>query len=64
MCYSAKDDYFKCLDKLPFDQEETCGPIKKAMEQFCPGSWISYFIKQREREVILTMQVEKTQGNP
>jgi hypothetical protein len=62
MCYTAKDDYFKCLDKLPEDQEETCGPIKKIMEQMCPASWVSYFIKQREREMILTFQVEKSQS--
>lgn len=62
LCYGARDAFHKCLDTLPEDPEKECGGQKKSFEQFCPKSWVSYFEKQREREVILQLQVEQYKG--
>ncbi|KAG5471128.1 hypothetical protein CUR178_02439 [Leishmania enriettii] len=61
-CYEARDTFHKCLDTLPEDPERECGVQKKIYELSCPKSWVSYFEKQREREVILQLQVEQYKG--
>ncbi|TPP43822.1 Cytochrome oxidase c subunit VIb family protein [Leishmania donovani] len=58
LCYKTRDAFHKCLDTLPEDPEKECAAQKKLFEQSCPKSWVSYFEKQREREVILQLQVE------
>lgn len=62
MCYQARDAFHKCLDTLPEDPEKACANLKKAFSQSCPKSWVSYFEKQREREVILQLQVDQYKG--
>ncbi|CAG9580440.1 Cytochrome_oxidase_c_subunit_VIb [Leishmania major strain Friedlin] len=59
LCYETRDAFHKCLDTLPEDPEKECAAQKKLFEQSCPKSWVSYFEKQREREVILQLQVEQ-----
>ncbi|PBJ80306.1 hypothetical protein BCY84_01565 [Trypanosoma cruzi cruzi] len=58
LCYEARDAYHKCLDTLPEDPEKECSAQKTALGKACPSSWINYFEKQREREVILQLQLE------
>lgn len=62
LCYKTRDAFHKCLDTLPEDPEKECAAQKKLFEQSCPKSWVSYFEKQREREVILQLQVEQYKG--
>ncbi|KAH9578999.1 Cytochrome c oxidase [Trypanosoma melophagium] len=62
LCYEARDLYHKCLDTLPEDSEKECLNQKKDLEKACPSSWIKYFEKQREREVILQLQLERSSG--
>ncbi|KEG14562.1 hypothetical protein DQ04_00401020 [Trypanosoma grayi] len=62
VCYEARDLYHKCLDTLPEDSEKECADQKKALAKACPPSWINYFEKQRERELILQMQLDQNHG--
>lgn len=62
VCYQARDTYHKCLDTLPEDPEKACADLKKKFGQACPKSWVSYFEKQRERELILQLQVDQYKG--
>lgn len=61
-CYAARDAYFKCLDALPEDPTASCAGSKKELDGQCPASWVSYFIKQHEREVVLQYQVDASKG--
>jgi hypothetical protein len=60
VCYSSRDTYHKCLDTLPEDPVKECGVQKKKLDDSCPPSWVSYFQKQRDREVMLQLQVESS----
>ncbi|KAK7198410.1 Cytochrome oxidase c subunit VIb [Novymonas esmeraldas] len=62
VCYETRDAYHKCLDTLPDDPAKECAGAMKLFEQSCPKSWVSYFEKQREREVILQLQVDQYKG--
>lgn len=62
ICYGARDSYFKCLDQLHEDPEKECASLKKTYDSKCPKSWVSYFEKQRERELILQLQVDQYRG--
>lgn len=62
VCYKTRDDYHKCLDTLPEDPQAYCRKQLAKFEASCPQSWVSYFEKQREREVILQLQVEQRNG--
>lgn len=61
-CYQGRDTYHKCLDTLPEDPDKACAALKKTYDGSCPPSWVSYFEKQREREVILQLQVDQYRG--
>lgn len=58
MCYEARDAYHKCLDTLPEDATKECATQKQTLDNSCPPSWVSYFQKQRDREVMLQFQLE------
>lgn len=62
VCYARRDEFHKCLDKLPEDPDKECAKEKKLLDESCPPSWVSYFRKQREREVMLQFQVENVRG--
>lgn len=40
VCWGARDQYFKCLDKNN-DKEEPCSKLKEAFEKSCPKLWVS-----------------------
>lgn len=57
-CYSKRDEHHKCLDKLPENPDVACSETKKQLDEACPPSWVSYFAKQRDREVVLQLQLQ------
>jgi hypothetical protein len=59
VCYQARDEYHKCLDKKGNEPEE-CAGESKAFHEKCPGSWIKYFNQQRERQLVLELQADVT----
>ncbi|KAG8346571.1 hypothetical protein TRVL_02593 [Trypanosoma vivax] len=61
-CYEARDSYHLCLDNLPDDPEKSCSEQAVTLKDACPASWIAFFEKQRERELILSMQLEQSKG--
>lgn len=63
VCYQRRDDYHKCLDTLPEDPAKACSKQKIDLDGACPPSWVSYFQKQREREVMLQYQLEAARGD-
>lgn len=58
LCYQRRDEFHKCLDTLPEDPEKECATSKKLLDDACPASWVSYFQKQRDREIMLQFQLE------
>jgi hypothetical protein len=62
VCYEARDSFHKCLDTLPEDPVKECAAHKKTLDASCPPSWVSYFQKQRDREVMLQFQLESSRG--
>ncbi len=61
VCYAARDKHHSCLDKVT-SSEDACLSTLKAYEDACPASWRSYFDKQRERQVMLELQAEKSRN--
>ncbi|RHW68149.1 Cytochrome oxidase c subunit VIb, putative [Trypanosoma equiperdum] len=57
LCYEARDSYHRCLDSLPEMPEKKCAEQLNLLSAACPASWIIFFEKQREREMILSMQL-------
>ena len=60
VCYSARDEYFQCIEET--GDLESCQKQLKAFEGSCPGSWVSYFQKQRERELMIESQVGRARA--
>ncbi|KAL7882987.1 hypothetical protein SRHO_G00006450 [Serrasalmus rhombeus] len=46
-CWSARDEYWKCLDCNQNDVT-TCEKYKKEFEMNCPAQWVTYFNKRRD----------------
>lgn len=42
ICYVARDEYFKCLDKNDEDIYKCTDSLAK-FEEKCPKQWVSYF---------------------
>eukprot|EP00088_Acartia_fossae_P004839 TRINITY_DN12092_c0_g1_i2.p1 TRINITY_DN12092_c0_g1~~TRINITY_DN12092_c0_g1_i2.p1 ORF type:complete len:100 (-),score=20.96 TRINITY_DN12092_c0_g1_i2:196-495(-) len=54
-CWSARDAYWKCLDKNnPKNDEEmnvsACVDLKSQFEKVCPQSWVTYFERKYHYE--------------
>ena len=58
MCYDARDAYHRCLDKFNAS-DELCASQLQQYADACPGSWRTYFDKQRERQVMLELQTDR-----
>lgn len=61
ICYTARDEYHVCMDKYTASADG-CANMLKKYEEACPGSWRSYFDKQREREKILDLQAAQSRA--
>lgn len=50
-CWSSKDRYWECLDKLNVkDSSETpkeCSDLRKLFETSCPNQWVTHFDRKR-----------------
>jgi cytochrome c oxidase assembly factor 6 len=55
VCYAARDAYFQCLDRT--GDLEACTAEDAKFKESCPLSWVSYFTKQREREMMIESQI-------
>ncbi|EEB07147.1 hypothetical protein SJAG_02229 [Schizosaccharomyces japonicus yFS275] len=57
-CWTARDEYFKCLDKNNIINAkkddalaaEKCGPQKEGFETSCVKAWVDYFLKFRVQQ--------------
>ncbi|XP_047343810.1 cytochrome c oxidase assembly factor 6 homolog isoform X2 [Vespa velutina] len=46
ICWSHRDEYWKCLDEAK--SETDCNEFRKKYEQFCPSQWVKHFDRKRE----------------
>ncbi|EDW82691.1 uncharacterized protein Dwil_GK24999 [Drosophila willistoni] len=57
-CWTARDDYWKCLDENAPKHSSTSGEkvpnacqiLRKAFVQSCPGQWVKHFDRKRTYE--------------
>ena len=49
-CWSARDDYWKCLDKNK-EEKEKCLKFRELFESNCPATWVTHFDQKREYDI-------------
>ncbi|KAJ6218487.1 hypothetical protein RDWZM_009644 [Blomia tropicalis] len=49
-CYSARDEYWNCLDqnqdKNEKEADQVCSKFRNLFEQQCPAQWVSHFSRK------------------
>lgn len=49
-CWSARDDYWKCLESNN-EQKEQCLKLRKLFESNCPATWVTHFDQKRDYDI-------------
>lgn len=46
-CWSARDNYWNCLDKSGENEKNPCLELRKLYESSCSSQWIKHFDRKR-----------------